>query len=87
MQRSIALALLLLAAAEAAAVAAEEELYTDKYDYIEPQAILENDRLREQYYKCFAKTGPCLTPDAKYFRGLSFNYPVCSEVGRRCAAW
>lgn len=65
---------LVLFALAAASVAAGEEFYSDKYDSIEPEGILSNDRLREQYYKCFAKTGPCLTPDAKYFKGNSLLF-------------
>ncbi|XP_026670030.1 ejaculatory bulb-specific protein 3-like [Ceratina calcarata] len=45
-----------------------EELYSDKYDYIDADDILSNDRLREQYYKCFMDTGPCVTPDSKFMR-------------------
>lgn len=49
-----------------------EELYTDQYDYIDINNILNNDKLREQYYNCYMETGPCLTADARYFRGISF---------------
>lgn len=59
----ILLALSLLACALA------EELYSDKYDYINIEDILQNDRLREQYYKCFTGAESCVTPDAQFFRG------------------
>ncbi|XP_043491521.1 uncharacterized protein LOC122517172 [Polistes fuscatus] len=49
-------------------VTADEELYSDKYDYIDPMEIVNNDRLRDQYYNCFMNTGPCVTPDAIYFK-------------------
>ena len=45
------------------------ELYTDKYDYIDIDQVLANDRVRNQYYKCFLGTGPCSTPDAKFLKG------------------
>lgn len=49
-------------------VKADEELYSDKYDYIDPKEIVENDRLRDQYYSCFMETSPCVTPDAIFFK-------------------
>lgn len=48
-----------------------EEIYTDQYDYIDVKNILDNEKLRLQYYNCYMETGPCLTADAKYFRGIS----------------
>ncbi|KAI4490102.1 hypothetical protein M0804_004284 [Polistes exclamans] len=51
-------------------VTADEELYSDKYDYIDPMEIVKNDRLRDQYYNCFMNTGPCVTPDAIYFKDI-----------------
>ncbi|KAK2576494.1 hypothetical protein KPH14_005820 [Odynerus spinipes] len=53
-------------------VNADEELYSDKYDYIDPYEIVNNDRLRDQYYNCFMDTGPCVTPDAAFFK---VNFP------------
>ena len=53
-----------------AAVAAEEEMYSDKYDYVDAAGILANERLREQYYSCFIGSAPCATPDAKFFKGI-----------------
>ncbi|XP_012217907.1 ejaculatory bulb-specific protein 3 [Linepithema humile] len=49
-------------------VLAEEELYSDKYDDVNIANILQNNKLREQYYKCFMDTGPCITGDAKFFK-------------------
>ncbi|XP_029166628.1 ejaculatory bulb-specific protein 3-like [Nylanderia fulva] len=46
---------------------AQEEKYEDKYDDVDVPSILANDRLREQYYKCFMAEGPCVTADAKFF--------------------
>ncbi|XP_018301431.1 ejaculatory bulb-specific protein 3-like [Mycetomoellerius zeteki] len=45
-----------------------EELYSDRYDYIDADSILQNDKLREQYYSCFMETAPCVTADAKFFK-------------------
>jgi len=47
-----------------------EELYPDQYDDIDAANILENDKLRNQYYNCFMETSPCLTADAKFFKGI-----------------
>ena len=43
--------------------------YDSKYDFVDVDSILANPRQRNQYYKCFAGEGPCVTPDAKFFRG------------------
>ena len=51
------------------ALAKETELYSDKFDFVNAEEILANDRLREQYYKCFMDLGPCVTADAKFFKG------------------
>ncbi|CAL1680423.1 unnamed protein product [Lasius platythorax] len=48
-----------------------EELYSDQYDYIDMNNILNNEKLRNQYYNCFMETGPCLTADAKFFREVA----------------
>ncbi|KAH0950145.1 CspE1 [Eciton burchellii] len=45
-----------------------QELYIDKYDDIDFLGILNNDRLRERYYKCFMGLEPCATEDAKFFK-------------------
>ncbi|KAL6446458.1 hypothetical protein ACFW04_001194 [Cataglyphis niger] len=48
-------------------VLAEEDKYDDKYDNIDTLEILNNDKLREQYYKCFMEIAPCVTADSKFF--------------------
>ena len=53
------------------AVALAEEIYSDKYDYVNVDDILSNERIRTQYYNCFLETSPCLTPDAKFFKGIA----------------
>jgi len=47
-----------------------EELYSDQYDDIDVSSILQNDKLRNQYYNCFMETSPCLTADAKFAKGI-----------------
>ncbi|KYN04241.1 PREDICTED: ejaculatory bulb-specific protein 3-like [Cyphomyrmex costatus] len=51
-----------------------EEFYSNQYDNIDVASILQNDKLREQYYNCLMETGPCRTADAKFFK------EVASEV-------
>ncbi|XP_032680462.1 ejaculatory bulb-specific protein 3-like [Odontomachus brunneus] len=51
-------------------VFAAEEFYSDKYDNIDVMGILENDRLRDQYYSCFMDTGPCTTADMKFYKEI-----------------
>lgn len=53
---------------------AENQLYSDKYDYIDVDAILAVPRQRAQYYKCFIGEGRCLTPDAKFFKGKYLTF-------------
>nr|QNL15631.1 chemosensory protein [Procecidochares utilis] len=65
MAKSLAIVLALCAFA---ACAAAEEIYSDKYDYVDVVSILSNDRIRTQYYECFMDLAPCLTPDAKFFK-------------------
>ncbi|KYN42162.1 Putative odorant-binding protein A10 [Trachymyrmex septentrionalis] len=45
-----------------------EEFYSDQYDNVDISRILQNDKLREEYYNCYMETGPCPTEDAKYFQ-------------------
>ena len=47
-----------------------EELYSDRYDHIDVENILQNDKLRDQYYNCFMETVQCITADAKFFKGI-----------------
>nr|AJP61959.1 chemosensory protein [Phenacoccus solenopsis] len=62
------LSFFLLALCALAALAATEEIYSDKYDYINIEEILANPGIRARYYNCFLETGPCQTPDAKFFK-------------------
>jgi len=47
-----------------------EELYSDQYDDIDVRNIVENDKLRNQYYNCFMATGSCVTADSKFFKEI-----------------
>lgn len=55
------------------------ELYSDKYDYIDIDEIMSNERLREQYYNCFLDTGKCVTADAVFFKGIH-SFPFIFKV-------
>ncbi|XP_033228260.1 ejaculatory bulb-specific protein 3-like [Belonocnema kinseyi] len=63
------------------AAAADEPtaLYSNRYDFINVDEILSNERIRNQYSKCYSGTGPCLTPDAKFFKDV---FP--EAIGTRC---
>lgn len=47
-----------------------EELYSDRFDNVDVSSILQNDKLREEYYNCYMEKDPCLTEDAKFFQGI-----------------
>ncbi|KAL0105386.1 hypothetical protein PUN28_016799 [Cardiocondyla obscurior] len=59
-----------------------EDLYSDQYDYVDATSIVQNDKLREQYVKCYMETGPCVTADAKFFKDI-FSEAVQTNC-RRC---
>ncbi|XP_076639018.1 chemosensory protein 1 [Colletes latitarsis] len=64
---------------------AEEDFYPDKYDYIDVDQILANDRMREQYYNCFIDKGPCATADAMFFKqylpeAMATNCKKCTDM-------
>lgn len=48
-----------------------EELYSDLFANIDLPAILQNDNLREEYYKCYMEVAMCKTPEQKAMTGLS----------------
>ncbi|KAL6261464.1 hypothetical protein P5V15_006554 [Pogonomyrmex californicus] len=47
-----------------------KELYSSQYDDIDIGEILNNEKLRLQYYNCFLDIAPCRTADAKFFKGI-----------------
>lgn len=51
-----------------AAVLADEEKYTDKFDNINLQEILENKRLLISYFNCIMDKGKC-TAEGKELKG------------------
>ncbi|XP_011701602.1 PREDICTED: ejaculatory bulb-specific protein 3-like [Wasmannia auropunctata] len=53
-----------------ACVLGAEETYSDRYDDVDIEGILANQKLREQYYNCFIGNAPCRTADAKFFSGV-----------------
>jgi hypothetical protein len=55
----IVLCLALLVAAVAASPATNGRKYNDKYDHIDVDAILRNDRILSSYIKCMLDKGPC----------------------------
>ncbi|XP_018301434.1 ejaculatory bulb-specific protein 3-like [Mycetomoellerius zeteki] len=61
-----------------------EELYSDRFDNVDVSSILQNDKLREEYYNCYMEKDPCLTEDAKFFQGImseviQTNCKKCTE--------
>nr|AVM86426.1 chemosensory protein [Corythucha ciliata] len=57
-------ALAVFLALASAAPKPEEEQYSDKYDNVDLDEILNNDRLYKNYYNCLINKGHC-SPDAK----------------------
>jgi len=47
----------------------KEELYSDRYDNVDIEVILANDKQRTQYYNCFMDFKACKTADASFFSG------------------
>lgn len=54
-----------------------EEKYTDQYDSIDVDEILNNPRLRENYYNCI-KTGKKCNREGQLLRGKIF-FPLLSN--------
>lgn len=83
---------LMIVCSFAAAAAAEEESkkaagYETKYDNIDLDELLGNDRLRKNYVKCLMGQGPC-SPDALELKSkaktkTSDPYRLLSETIRR----
>ena len=48
------------------------EKYTTKYDNIDLDEILNNDRLYQKYFQCLTNKGKC-TPDGKLLKGEYLN--------------
>jgi hypothetical protein len=52
----------------AAGPAGNNRKYNDKYDHIDVDAILKNDRILTSYVKCMLDKGPC-TAEGKNLKG------------------
>ncbi|KYN04073.1 PREDICTED: ejaculatory bulb-specific protein 3-like [Cyphomyrmex costatus] len=63
----LSLTVTIIAIALVCVFAAEKELYSDRYDDINIEDILANEKLRTQYYNCLAGIARCKTADAKFF--------------------
>lgn len=63
---------LVLALIAAVAVARPGDKYTTKYDNIDLDEILNNERLYKRYFNCLANRGKC-TPDGKELKGEPSN--------------
>nr|ARJ35777.1 chemosensory protein 2 [Cyrtorhinus lividipennis] len=80
----IALILFVLAAVVSCALAADQ--YTTRYDNIDLDDILKNQRLYKKYYECLVGKGKC-TPDGKELKehlpdALKTGCSKCSEKQR-----
>lgn len=61
-----------------AAVYAAENIYTNKYDNVDVDKILHNDRVLTNYIKCLMDEGPCTAEGRELKSKLIFFY-VASE--------
>lgn len=66
---SVYFGLLLISVTILLTTSEEIKLYSDKYDHVNYDEILGNDRLRNQYYNCAMGTSRCLSDDAVFFKG------------------
>lgn len=51
------------------------DTYSTKYDTIDVDSILNNDRLLENYIACIEGTGKC-TPDGEELKSMYFNLKI-----------
>lgn len=56
-----------------------EELYSDRFDHIDIQSLLQDDKTRDEYYNCFMKLEPCMTEAAQYFKGIPI-YRILQKI-------
>ncbi|XP_059621749.1 ejaculatory bulb-specific protein 3-like [Phlebotomus argentipes] len=50
-------------------LSASEDKYTDRYDDMDIEGILDNSRILTNYIKCLVNEGPC-TPDARELKSI-----------------
>lgn len=55
---------------------AEDEKYSNKYDYIDANEVLANSRLRNQYVGCLINTSPCTTGSARFLKGNLYFFLI-----------
>jgi hypothetical protein len=72
---------LLCAACAMICAADKQKAYTTKYDNVDVESILSNNRILTSYIKCMLEEGPC-TPDG---RELKSEYYLLSELYPRVA--
>nr|ATU82519.1 venom POBP 2 [Lethocerus distinctifemur] len=70
-----------------AALATAQEKYTTKYDNVNIDEILTNDRLYQKYYSCLANKGKC-TPDGEELKkvlpdALKTECSKCNEKQKK----
>lgn len=53
------------------AAARPEDVYTKKYDHINIDEVLTNDRLYKKYFDCLIGEGKC-PPEGKELKGISY---------------
>jgi hypothetical protein len=53
----------------------KQKAYTTKYDNVDVESILSNNRILTSYIKCMLDEGPC-TPDARELKSEYFQRPV-----------
>lgn len=73
-------------AALVATVSAQQQKYTDKFDNINVDQVLSNDRILNNYLKCLLEKGPC-TQEGRELKktlpdALRTNCEKCSEKQR-----
>lgn len=61
---------------------ASAEMYTDQYDNINVDEILENKKLLVAYIKCVLDQGRCV-PEGKELKGINFNSPLFFRIDDR----
>lgn len=68
----------MLAALVACSLAADR--YNTKYDHLDLDQILNNERIYKKYLECLIRRGKC-TPDARDLRGMFFT--ILHNIGAR----
>lgn len=67
------LAVIVCCAVMAMSVIGNDEKFTTKYDNMNLDEVLKNDRLINKYVQCVMETGSC-TPDGELLKGECFHF-------------